>query len=277
MSTTRSPLARADALQAVLGGGPRPTPPGPLSAALTFGWRAVLKVKHVPEQVADVIGIPVIFTLMFTYLFGGALAGSTHSYLQFLLPGTLAMAAVLLTVYTGVNLSTDIASGAFDRFRTLPIWRPAPILGGLIGDAGRYAIGSGLVVALGLAMGFRPHGGAVGVLAGIALVVVFAFCLSWVWTAVALILRTPASVQVAGLMLLFPLTFASNAFVDPSTTPSWVRTLVAANPISHLVTAERGLMQGSASAAQVVWVLAAAAALVAVFAPLTAHLYRRDR
>ena len=277
MSATPTPITRPDPLRAVLDGGPRPSPPGPLAAALTFGWRAVLKVKHVPEQVADVIGIPVIFTLMFTYLFGGALAGSTHAYLQFLLPGTLVMAAVLLTVYTGVTLSTDIATGAFDRFRTLPIWRPAPILGGLIGDAGRYAIGSALVVALGLAMGFRPHGGAVGVLAGIALVVLFAFCLSWAWTALALILRTPASVQVAGLVLLFPLTFASNAFVEPRTTPSWVRTLVTANPISHLVTAERGLMQGSAAAAQVVWVLVASAALVAVFGPLTAHLYRRDR
>ncbi len=277
MSAMPTPITHPDPLRAVLDGGPRPSPPGPLAAALTFGWRAVLKVKHVPEQVADVIGIPVIFTLMFTYLFGGALAGSTHAYLQFLLPGTLVMAAVLLTVYTGVTLSTDIATGAFDRFRTLPIWRPAPILGGLIGDAGRYAIGSALVVALGLAMGFRPHGGAVGVLAGIALVVLFAFCLSWAWTALALILRTPASVQVAGLVLLFPLTFASNAFVEPRTTPSWVRTLVTANPISHLVTAERGLMQGSAAAAQVVWVLVASAALVAVFGPVTAHLYRRDR
>jgi daunorubicin/doxorubicin transport system permease protein len=273
MNTT--PDLAPDLLRAVLAGDPRPAPASAGSAALTFAWRALLKVKHVPEQLADVIGIPVIFTLMFTYLFGGALAGSTHAYLQFLLPGTVVMAAVLITVYTGVTLNTDLATGAFDRFRSLPIWRPAPILGGLIGDAGRYLFACGLVVGLGLALGFRPEGGIIGVLAGIALVVLFSFCLSWVWTTLALVLRTPTSVQVAGLVLLFPLTFASNAFVDPRTTPSWVRGLIDANPISHLVSAERGLMQGSAPTGQIIWVLLASAALLVVFAPTTVHLYRK--
>ena len=137
MNTTSAPAT--EPLNAVLGDGPRPPRPSAASAALIFGWRALLKIKHVPEQLADVIGIPVIFTLVFTYLFGGALAGSTHAYLQFLLPGTLVMAAVLLTVYSGVNLNTDAATGAFDRFRSLPIWRPAPIVGGLLGDTGRYS------------------------------------------------------------------------------------------------------------------------------------------
>jgi daunorubicin/doxorubicin transport system permease protein len=262
-------------LKTVLADGPRPTRPSALSAALTFGWRALLKIKHVPEQLADVIGIPVIFTLIFTYLFGGALAGSTHAYLQFLLPGTLVMAAVLLTVYSGVNLNTDAASGAFDRFRSLPIWRPAPIVGGLIGDTGRYLLGCGLVVALGLAIGFRPKGGVAGVLAAIGLAVLFGFCLSWLWTTLALILRTPASVQVVGLVILFPLTFASNAFVDPQTMPAWVRTAVKGNPISHLIDAERGLMQGHTPTSQILWVLIASAVLLAVFAPATARLYRR--
>ncbi len=228
-----------------------------------------------PEQLADVIGIPVIFTLIFTYLFGGALAGSTHAYLQFLLPGTLVMAVVLLTVYSGVNLNTDAATGAFDRFRSLPIWRPAPIVGGLIGDTGRYLLGCGLVVALGLAIGYRPAGGFAGVLAAIGLAVLFGFCLSWLWTTLALILRTPTSVQVIGLVILFPLTFASNAFVDPQTMPSWVRSAVEANPISHLIDAERGLMQGHTPTGQILWVLIASAVLLAVFAPATAHLYRK--
>ncbi len=273
MNTTPAPAD--DLLHAVLGDGRRPPRPSAASAALTFGWRAVLKVKHVPEQLADVIGIPVIFTLIFTYLFGGALAGSTHAYLQFLLPGTLVMAAVLLTVYSGVNLNTDAATGAFDRFRSLPIWRPAPIVGGLIGDTGRYLLGCGLVVALGLAIGYRPAGGLVGVLAAIGLAVLFGFCLSWLWTTLALILRTPTSVQVIGLVILFPLTFASNAFVDPQTMPSWVRSAVKANPISHLIDADRGLMQGQTPTGQILWVLIASALLLAVFAPATAHLYRK--
>lgn len=270
-----TPDLAPDLLLPILAGDPRPAPASAGSAALTFAWRALLKIKHVPEQLADVIGIPVIFTLMFTYLFGGALAGSTDAYLQFLLPGTVVMAAVLITVYAGVTLNTDLATGAFDRFRSLPIWRLAPILGGLIGDIGRYLLACGLVVGLGLALGFRPEGGIIGVLAGIALVVLFSFCLSWVWTTLALVLRTPTSVQVAGLVLLFPLTLSSNAFVDPHTTPSWVRALIDANPISHLVSAERGLMQGSAPTGQIIWVLLASAALLVVFAPTTVHLYRK--
>ena len=273
MNTTPAPASYP--LHAVLADGPRPARPSAASTSLTFGWRALLKIKHVPEQLADVIGIPVIFTLIFTYLFGGALAGSTHAYLQFLLPGTLVMAAVLLTVYSGVNLNTDAATGAFDRFRSLPIWRPAPIVGGLLGDTGRYLLGCSLVVVLGLAIGFRPEGGLTGVLAAIGLAVLFGFCLSWLWTTLALILRTPTSVQVIGLVVLFPLTFASNAFVDPHTMPSWVRSAVQANPISHLIDAERGLMQGHTPVGQIVWVLVASAALLAVFAPATAYLYRR--
>src|SRR5581483_5849210 len=119
------------------------------------------------------IGIPVLFTLVCTYLFGGALAGSTHGYLQFLLPGTLALAVVFVTVYSGVTLNRDLATGAFDRFRSMPIWRPAPIVGALIGDLGRYLLAASLVIGLGLAMGYRAHGGALGVLAAVALVTVF--------------------------------------------------------------------------------------------------------
>jgi ABC-2 type transport system permease protein len=245
-----------------------------LSASLTFAWRALLKLKHVPEELADVIGIPILFTLMFTYLFGGALAGSTADYLQFLLPGTLALAVVLVTVYTGVTLNTDLSTGAFDRFRSLPIWRPAPIIGGLIGDTARYLVASTLVIALGLAMGYRPHGGGSGVLAAIALVLAFAFGLGWLWTALGLVMRSPRAIMSIGLTILFPLTFASNVFVEPATLPHWLRTFVDVNPISHLVTAERGLMNGSATTGQIVWVLAASATLTVLFAPLTMRLYR---
>ncbi len=272
MTTTFHPTATVR--EATFADHAGPGRPSAAATALTFAWRALLKIKHVPEQLADVIGIPVIFTLMFTYLFGGALARDTHAYLQFLLPGTLVMAAVLITVYTGVNLNTDIATGAFDRFRSLPIWRPAPIVGGLIGDVGRYVLGSSLVVLLGLAMGYRPQGGVPGVAAGIGLAVLFAFSLSWVWTTLALVVRTPVAVQALGLVVLFPLTFASNAFVDPSTMPGWVRSAVDANPITHLITAERGLMRGDVPAGEIVWVLVSCAVLVGVFAPATARLYR---
>jgi ABC-2 type transport system permease protein len=261
-------------LRAALVARERPARASALSASLAFGWRALLKLRHVPEQLIDVIGIPVIFTLMFTYLFGGALAGSTSEYLRFLLPGSMVMAVVLVTTYSGVTLNTDISKGVFDRFRALPIWRPAPIVGALLGDVGRYLVGSTIVIALGLALGFRPDGGATGVLAAVGLVLAFAFGLSWLWTTLGLVLRSPSAVSSVSLVILFPLTLASNVFADPRTMPGWLQAFIDVNPISHVVTAVRGLMAGSVTAGQIGWVLVASAVLTAVFAPLTMHLYR---
>lgn len=250
-------------------------PPSALSAALTLGWRALLKIKHVPFQLFDVTVFPIMMTLMFTYLFGGALAGSTQAYLQYLLPGIVVQTVVFLTVYTGVGLNTDIQKGLFDRFRSLPIWRPAPIAGALLGDTVRYVIASAVTVTLGLILGYRPGGGVLGVLAGIGLLVVFAFALSWAFTILGLVMRTPNAVMGTSMMVLMPLTFASNIFVDPSTMPRWLQTWVDINPVSHLVTAVRGTMGGTVTPSQLMWVLVAAASLTAVFAPITMAIYRR--
>jgi ABC-2 type transport system permease protein len=272
-ATPASPVREAS-LRSALSDRTRPPRPNALSASLTFGWRALLKIKHVPEQLFDVTAFPIMFTLIFTYLFGGAIAGSTDEYLHYLLPGILVQTVVFITIYTGFGLNTDITKGVFDRFRSLPVWRPAALVGALLGDAARYAMASAMVVGLGLILGFRPEGGLVGVLLSVALLLVFSFSLSWIWTALGLILRTPNSVMGVSMMVLFPLTFASNIFVDPKTMPSWLETVVGANPVTHLATAVRGLMHGTATAGEVVWVLAASAVLVAVFAPLTMRLYR---
>lgn len=251
----------------------RPARAPAISTTLSFSWRAVLKIKHVPEQLGDVVGIPIIFTLMFTYLFGGALAGSTGHYLQFLLPGSLVMAVLMVSMYAGVGLNTDVTKGVFDRFRTLPIWRPSLIVGALLGDACRYLIASALVLGLGIAMGYRSAGGLFGVLSAVALLLIFAFGLGWVWSTLGLLMRTPSALMNMGMLVLFPLTFASKVFVDPHTLPGWLRGFVDANPITHLVTAERALMDGNASTAQISWVLIASAALTAVFAPLTMRVF----
>lgn len=279
MTTTATTAVRADdgTLHPVLLARVRPPRPGRLSASLTFGWRALLKIKHVPEQLADVIAIPIVFTLMFTYLFGGALAGSTGAYLQFLLPGTLVMAVLLVTTYAGTGLCADISTGVFDRFRSVPIWRPAHIVGGLLGDVGRYLLASSLVIVLGMVLGFRPTGGVVGVLSAVALVLVFALSLSWIWTVLGLVMRTPAAVTSVGSLVLFPLTLASNVFVEPRTMPGWLQAFINLNPVAHLVTAARGLMSGTAAAGEVGWVLVASAALIAIFAPLTMYLYRNKQ
>jgi len=260
-----------------LAAGPRPEPPGAWAASAAFGWRALLKIKHVPEMLLDVIAIPVVFTLMFTYLFGGALAGSPRRYLQFILPGTLVMAVLLVTMYAGTGLATDRAKGITDRFRALPIWRLAPVTGGLLGDTARYLLAAALVVVLGVAIGFRPVGGAPGVLAGIGLLLVFALALSFAWATLGLLLRTPQAVMSAATVVLFPLTLASNVFVAPHTMPGWLQAFVTVNPVSHLVTAERGLINGHPATGQIAWVLLAAAALVLLFAPATAYLYGRQR
>jgi ABC-2 type transport system permease protein len=254
----------------------RPQRPSAVSAALTFGWRGMLKVKHVPEQLLDVTITPVMFVLMFTYLFGGAISGSTGEYLQYILPGILVMSVLFTTVYSGVALNTDVTKGVVDRFRSLPIWRPAPLLGALLGDSVRYLIAGTVIIVLGVILGYRPEAGVPGVLAALALVVLFAFALSWVFTTLGLLLRSPSAVMNAGFMGIFPLTFLSNVFVDPTTLPSALEWFVDINPISHLVTASRGLMDGTAIGDSLLVVLPTAVVLTAVFAPLTAKLYRRS-
>jgi ABC-2 type transport system permease protein len=252
----------------------RPPRPSALSAALTFGWRGMLKVKHVPEQLLDVTITPVMFVLMFTYLFGGAIAGSTGEYLDYILPGILVMSVLFTTVYSGIALNTDLTKGVVDRFRSLPIWKPAPLVGSLLGDSVRYVLAGTVIIVLGLILGFRPEAGVGGVVAALALVVVFAFGLSWVFTTMGLLLRSPNAVMNAGFMSIFPLTFLSNVFVDPETLPAGLKAFVDVNPISSLATASRGLMEGTAEAGDIVVVLVTAAALTAVFAPLTTRLYR---
>ena len=279
MSATSTTPARSEpladqSLGAVLSSTPRPARPSAVSACLTFGWRGMLKIKHVPEQLLDVTVTPVLFLLMFTYLFGGAIAGSTGEYLHFILPGILVMSVLFTTVYSGVTLNTDVTKGVVDRFRSLPIWRPAPLVGAVLGDSVRYLVAASVVVLLGLALGFRPEGGVGGVLAAMLLVVVFAFGLAWVFTTVGLLMRAPNAVMNAGFMALFPITFLSNVFVEPGTLPGWLKAFVDANPISHLVTASRSLMEGSASAGDIGIALGTAAVLTAVFAPLTTYLYR---
>ena len=268
--------ADADAVRRAISSTTRPQPAGPVSAALTFGWRGMLKVKHVPEQLLDVTITPVMFVLMFTYLFGGAIAGSTSEYLDYILPGILVMSVLFTTVYSGVALNTDRTKGVVDRFRSLPMWRPAPLVGSLLGDAVRYVIAGTVIIVLGVVLGYRPPAGVGGAVSALALVVVFAFGLSWFFTVLGLLLRTPNAVMNAGFMGIFPLTFLSNVFVDPETLPSALRGFVDVNPISILATASRGLMEGTAQTGDVVVVLLVAAALTAVFAPLTSRLYRRS-
>jgi ABC-2 type transport system permease protein len=253
----------------------RPPKAGPASAVLTFGWRGMLKVKHVPEQLVDVTITPVMFVLLFTYLFGGAIEGSTGAYRDYIMPGVLVIGVLFTTVYSGIALNTDITKGVVDRFRSLPIWPSSPLLGALLGDSVRYLVCSTVIIVLGVILGYRPGGGVPGVLGAVALVVIFSFGLSWVFTTMGVLMRSPNAVMNAGFLSIFPLTFLSNVYVEPGTLPAGVEAFVNLNPISNLVSACRGLLAGDFPADDIGISLAVAAALTAVFLPLTTRLYRR--
>ena len=255
----------------------RPGEPGALSNALAFGWRAVLKFKHVPEQLFDLVMTPIMFTLLFTFVFGGALAGSTDQYMQFFLPGILVQTVVFNSVYSGMGLSTDLGKGLFDRFRSLPIWSLAPFAGLMVGDVLRHLIASLIILSIGMLLGYRPEAGFIGVLAALVLLVVIGFGVGWVFLVLGLIMRTPNTVMTMAFTGIMPLVFASNIMVDPATMPGWLRVFVEVNPVSLMTTAMRGLMNGGATWEQLGLALLAPLLLTVVLAPLTLWLYRRKQ
>jgi ABC-2 type transport system permease protein len=282
MTTTTVPATAArqqtiNAVQAVCASCERPPRASVLSTVGTFGWRALLKIKHVPQQLFDVTMFPILFTLLFTYLFGGALSGSPSDYIQFFAPGIVVQTVVFITMYTGVAINTDVHKGIFDRFRSMPIWRPSVLMGAMLGDLARYTIASGIVLGLALALGFRPDGGVIGVLAAMVLLLAFAWGLSFIWVIFGLKLRTPESVMQMSITVLFPLVFATNIFVRPETMPGWLQPIVEYNPVSLIVTAVRGLMQGNASGGDIGIALLVIASVFAVFAPITMRMYARQQ
>jgi ABC-2 type transport system permease protein len=253
----------------------RPRPPSAMSNALVFGWRAVLKFKHVPEQLFDLVMTPIMFTLLFTFVFGGALAGSPGRYLQFFLPGILVQTVVFNAVYSGMGLSTDLGKGLFDRFRSLPIWPLSPFAGLMVGDMLRHLIAASIILCIGLILGYRPEAGPLGVVAAFAMLVAIGFGTGWIFIVLGLLIRTPTTVMTLGFTFLFPVVFASNIMVDPATMPGWLRAFVDVNPVSLMTTALRGLMNGGATAGEVALALIAPAALTAVLAPVTLWIYLR--
>jgi len=276
-TSTRPAAAEADPIDALLAAGRTRRRAGALVASATFGRRAMLKIKHDPKQLVDSAAIPILFTVLFTYLFGGAVSGSTGDYLKMLLPGVLCMSIAIVTMYGGARLAQDVQSGAFDRFRGLPIWRGAFVVGGLLSDAARYLFASAIVVVLGLVMGYRPAGGAPGVIAAVALVIAFGLSLSLLWAAVALVIHDPAVVLSIANAVLIPLSFASNIFVTPATMPRWLRDFVDVNPLSHVATASRDLMNSTGgTGGAVAWSLIATGVVTLVCAPITLHLYSKQ-
>ncbi|MCC4247664.1 MULTISPECIES: ABC transporter permease [Microbacterium] len=242
---------------------------------VTMAWRGLLKIRRTPEQLIDVTVQPILFTLMFTYIFGGAIAGDVASYLPIVIPGILVQTVITTSVVTGVQLREDMDKGVFDRFRSLPIARISPLSGALLADTVRYAIATTLTFTMGYIMGFRPEGGFGSVVLAGILVIVCSWAISWIFAFFGVIARTASSVQGVSILILFPLTFLSNAFVPANTMPSWLQWFVDINPVSHLVTAVRDLVNSGTLGSDAVLSLVGAAVIVAVFAPLTVRAYMR--
>ncbi|HEY4391929.1 MAG TPA: ABC transporter permease [Paenibacillus sp.] len=246
-----------------------------LRHSLTMAYRGLLKIRRTPEQLFDVTLQPILFTLMFTYIFGGAISGDVTSYLPVIIPGILVQTVITTSIVTGVQLREDMDKGVFDRFKSLPIARIAPLAGALLADTIRYTIATVLTFTMGYIMGYRPEGGLEHVaLAGI-IVILCSWAISWIFAFFGVIARTASSVQGISMIVLFPLTFLSNAFVPVETLPNWLQWFVKINPISHLVTAVRDMANSGTIGWDLGISLIGAAVIVLIFAPFTVRAYMR--
>lgn len=252
----------------------QPKSANPLKATSTFMWRTVQNTKNnLFGYVIETALSPIIMLLIFSYMFGGAIAGSTNEYIQFLLPGILVLTVVPLTVYSGTSICLDITKGVYNRFRTMPFWQTASILGPLITDTVRYAIALLSALTAGFLLGFRPEGGLLGTLLATLFIVFFAFSVSWIFSTIGVIANRPESVSGSSMIFIYPLLFASNILVDSATMPKWIQVLVDINPISIVTSTVRGLMSGTATASELLSGVAICILFIAVFAPLTIYLY----
>ena len=248
---------------------------GGLRNTFTLTWRSVLKIRTNMEDLFGLSLTPIMYLLLFTYVFGGAISGGTHKYLQFSLPGILVLSVVFATLGTGLMLNQDIASGVFDRFRSLPIARWAPLAGAILGDMVRYTITVAVTLGFGMILGFRITAAPLAAAAGCLLLLLFAVAMCWFSALIGLLVKTPQGVQLFGFLGMFPLVFGSNLLVPADTMPGWLQAFVKVNPITDLTGAERGLLTGGPVAVPVVRSLLWALGIFIVFAPLAVRVYRR--
>ena len=246
-----------------------------LRHSMALAGRNLRKIQRTPEQLIDVTIQPIIFVGMFVYLFGGAVAHSTHDYLQYVLPSIMVQTVMFSTVSIGVNLNTDIQKGVFDRFRSLPIARSAPLIGAVTADLVRYTVAIASTMVFGVIIGFRVQTDPFRAFGALLLVELFALSLCWVSVFLGMIVRSPGAVQGIGFLALFPLTFASSTFVPVGTLPGWLQAFVHINPVTHLLAAVRGLMLGGDVAWPLTQSLLWSAGLLVVFFPLALRAYRR--
>jgi ABC transporter DrrB family efflux protein len=246
-----------------------------LRQTFSLAWRTLVQIKHTPTELIDFSIQPVMFLLLFTFVFGGAIGGSPHAYLMFALPGIIVQNSLFTTLNTATGLSTDLEKGFFDRLRSLPIARFAPLSGRMLADMAKQAWAVIMLLVIGYVLGFRVGTSPAGVLAAFGLVLVSTLAISWALVLVAMLAANPEKVQIFGFVVLFPLTFTSDAFVPTSSMPGWLQAWSKANPVSLLSDAMRGLMVSGPAARPAVESLLYAAAFTIVFAPLAVRAFKR--
>ncbi|RBQ19886.1 ABC transporter permease [Spongiactinospora rosea] len=241
---------------------------------MTLAWRSLVQIKHNPWELLDLSIQPIMFLLLFTYVFGGAISGSTGDYLQFALPGLLVQNALFYTLSTAIGLNTDITKGVFDRLRSLPIARTAPLAGRIIADTFKQVWAFALLVGFGMILGFRVTTSVAGLAGALALLVVVSLAMAWLSVLIGLKAANPEKVQMIAFSTMMPLTFTSSALVPSQTFPGWLEAWSNVNPVTHLADAIRGLMIGGEVAQPAMISLLWALGFVVVFAPLAIRVFR---
>jgi oleandomycin transport system permease protein len=252
----------------------RVSPIDGLRHTLTLTWRVLVQLKHNPMELTDISFQPIMFVLLFTYVFGGQMAGSPQEYVQYMLAGIMVQNALFATLNTGMGLNVDITKGVFDRLRSLPIAQSAPLASRILSDSVKQAWSIVLILSVGMLIGFRPTT-ALGVVEAFALVLIFTLAFAWVAVLIGLIASEPEKVMIFGFTTVFPLSFTSTAFVKVETMPGWLQAWVKINPVSNLADATRGMLVGGPILSPAVKSLLWAAAIMAVAAPLAVRVLRR--
>lgn len=245
-----------------------------LSQSLTLAWRSLIPLRNSPGQFAGMLLQPVFMIVIFVYLFGGS-GGDRSGAVAYMLPGVLVQVALMSTITTGMNLATDIGNGVFDRFRTMPIARSAPLAGRVMADLLTLVITVAMSLLVGYAVGFRVTTSPFAALAGVGLVLLLSMALSWGSAWLGLVAKSVTSMQGMATAVLLPLTFGSSAFVPATDMPGWLTWWMGVNPVSHLAGSLRGLLGGGLRVSDVWITLGWTAALFALFAPLALRAYNR--
>ena len=243
--------------------------------ALAMTRRNLLRYVRVPNLLVFSTIQPVMFVLLFTYVFGGAVRIPSGSYKDFLLPGILVQTVIFGSTQTGVGLADDLSRGMIDRFRSLPMARSAVLAGRTLSDTVRNLFVVLLMIGVGLLIGFRFHAGFIAAVGAIVLAVLFGLAFSWISAFIGMAVRDVESAQTAGFIWIFPLVFASAVFVPVATMPGWLQSFARVNPVTNTAEAVRALCQGGPTASHVLHALAWVVGILLVFVPLSVRRYRR--